>query len=43
MKHFTSDLAAVEEKEDNVRVGVLILRTWFWGILYHNYNKEPPK
>ena len=23
--------------------GALIIRIGFWGILYHNYNKEPPK
>ena len=23
--------------------GLFIIRIGFWGILYHNYNKEPPK
>ena len=24
-------------------IGALIIRLGFWGPLYHNYNKEPPK
>ena len=24
-------------------IGALIIRIGFWGILYYNYNKEPPK
>ena len=24
-------------------VGALIIRKGFWGPLYYNYNKEPPK
>ena len=24
-------------------IGALIIRKGFWGILYYNYNKEPPK
>ena len=29
------------EEPDNV--GALIIRIGSWGILYYNYNKEPPK
>ena len=25
------------------KVGALIIRIRFWGPLYYNYNKEPPK
>ena len=25
------------------KVGALIMRTGFWGIVYYNYNKEPPR
>ena len=24
-------------------IGALIIRIRFWGPVYHNYNKEPPK
>ena len=27
----------------NINVGALIIRIGLWGILYYNYNKEPPK
>ena len=27
----------------NNHVGALIIRIRFWGPLYYNYNKEPPK
>ena len=27
----------------NPNIGALIIRTGFWGPLYYNYNKEPPK
>ena len=34
-------LTKVAFRVDNV--GALIFRTWFGGILYYNYNKEPRK
>ena len=27
----------------DLHIGALIIRVGFWGPLYHNYNKEPPK
>ena len=24
-------------------IGALIIRIGFWSIIYHNYDKEPPK
>ena len=27
----------------SVNIGALIIRKGFWGTLYYNYNKEPPK
>ena len=26
-----------------INIGALIIRIWFWGPLYFNYNKETPK
>ena len=31
------------DKGDGVNVGALIIRIGFWGSLYYNHNKEPPK
>ena len=32
-------------EEDSIvaNIGALIIRIGFWGPLYYNYNKEPPK
>ena len=32
-------LVPVEE----LSIGALIIRIGFWGPVYYNYNKEPPK
>ena len=35
-------LCAVPENEHGA-IGALLIRIGFWGALYYNYNKEPPK
>ena len=27
----------------NYNIGALAIRIGFWGLLYYNYNKEPPE
>ena len=36
-------LLCMYKSEDLPNVGALIIRRGFWGPLYDNYNKEPPK
>ena len=28
---------------EGLSIGALIIRIGFWGPVYYNYNKEPPK
>ena len=33
----------LKERSPPDKIGALLIRIGFWGPLYYNYNKEPPK